>query len=667
MKFGEYLQNQVHTPWSAQYLDYDELKNLIKVLEDQFLVMNVTDTTMTTKGTSLTVPPQTNARGMPVGRSPSSAGGASQVTQEDFYNCLEKEMKKIEEFTRAQVKEVRAILSEVESKMSTIHQVLMSEKAKTDLQHELTQRIGAAGDLFLTLEKYVNLNFMGFHKILKKHDRRLPNPCKAFYVGRLYEQSWVKGDFSDVFVKISRLYSSLRGDDDSPPAENARQDFVRSTRKYWVHTEDISRVKYIVLQHLPVLLQKNMPGNTDSQLVNSVYLDNYAMELYHGRLDKTPGAIALRFRWYGTGTPETVFVERKTHREKWAQEISVKERFVVPEKHVLPLLAGTYDINAERDRMVAKGKSEDDIRGVVELASEVKQAIGSKQLRPVMRTQYMRTAFQHANDATVRISIDSNLCMINERSDETAHGARWYRNPDQRVPLNEITRFPHAVLEVKLQLMEEGATPQWVRELLESGMLQEVHKFSKFIHGCAVLLPDDVQAAPYWIDDVTLKESIEQSGAANILESSTGANQYYQHLLPHDEKGNPKTTAAVKKGDSSGNLGGLGSIFDAASMQSAVVSAAGEMEEYGLGWDEDTCAQGCDWAMAWKADRITAQKIEPKLFFANERTFIKWLHMAVILTSISIGVLAFSSNTSKFQGEMLQWGFSSSHLSHSLD
>lgn len=35
-----------------------------------------------------------------------------------------------------------------------------------------------------------------------------------------------------------------------------------------------------------------------------VYLDNLSMELYNGRLDKTPGAIALRHRWYGTGTPE---------------------------------------------------------------------------------------------------------------------------------------------------------------------------------------------------------------------------------------------------------------------------------------------------------------------------------------------------------------------------
>lgn len=102
----------------------------------------------------------------------------------------------------------------------------------------------------------MNLNFTGFHKILKKHDRRLPNPCRTFYLGRLHNQSWVRGDYSDVIVTMSRVYSAIRGDEEIEAKESEKQDFVRSTRKYWVHTEDVSRVKYIVLQHLPVFLQK---------------------------------------------------------------------------------------------------------------------------------------------------------------------------------------------------------------------------------------------------------------------------------------------------------------------------------------------------------------------------------------------------------------------------
>ena len=71
-------------------------------------------------------------------------------------------------------------------------------------------------------------------------------------------------------------------------------------------------------------------GESDAQLTNSVYLDNDQLELYHGRLDKQQGAIALRLRWYATGEPTgLVFVERKTHRDKWTGETSAKERFIV--------------------------------------------------------------------------------------------------------------------------------------------------------------------------------------------------------------------------------------------------------------------------------------------------------------------------------------------------
>ncbi len=65
---------------------------------------------------------------------------------------------------------------------------------------------------------------------------------------------------------------------------------------------------------------------------NSVYLNNEQLELYNGRLDKSTGALALRLRWYGDAEPSMVFVERKTHRDKWIGEVSLKERFMVSTK-----------------------------------------------------------------------------------------------------------------------------------------------------------------------------------------------------------------------------------------------------------------------------------------------------------------------------------------------
>eukprot|EP01034_Spumella_vulgaris_P026116 gene26116-32647_t len=37
-------------------------------------------------------------------------------------------------------------------------------------------------------------------------------------------------------------------------------------------------------------------------------------------------------------------------------------------------------------------------------------------------------------------------------------------------------------------------------------------------------------------------------------------------------------------------------------------------------------------------------KVEPKVFFANERTFLSWLHMSVTLASISLAIVAFSES-----------------------
>lgn len=123
---------------------------------------------------------------------------------------------------------------------------------------------------------------------------------------------------------------------------SATQDFLRKTTKYWIRPEFVTAVKYIVSRRLPVFLFREWPhtlpcssqcsctgaenATSDGQLVNSVYLDNTQLELYHGRLDKTPGAVAIRLRWYGTGEPEVVFVERKTHRDSWTGDVSVKER-----------------------------------------------------------------------------------------------------------------------------------------------------------------------------------------------------------------------------------------------------------------------------------------------------------------------------------------------------
>ena len=91
----------------------------------------------------------------------------------------------------------------------------------------------------------------------------------------------------------------------------------------------------------------------------------------------------------------------------------------------------------------------------------------------------------------------------------------------------------------------DTSVPKWVTDLQNSGLIYECHEYSKYCHGTAVLLPEDVRSVPYWVDDVTLRESIIASGGGRFfMEPRTGpapgANAIYDHLLPVGDQNNDR-------------------------------------------------------------------------------------------------------------------------------
>lgn len=661
MKFGQHLLQNIAPEYGPDpYLNYAHLDGIIRALSGKAL----SSADQESRQISLSMPAPTNTKGVVL--------DPTTITEEAFFSCMDANLNKVEAFTLRKVTELRNALKNLEAKL----------QAMAPGDDEETDRINRGADevakAFLTLEKYVNINFMGFHKILKKHDKYCPsNPCKTFYVNRMHSQAWVRGDYSDVVVRLSTVYAALRNDQIVEETADASQAFLRSTTKYWIKTEDISKVKYTILKNLPVFLQKTSTGESDSQLTNSVYLDNDQLELYHGRLEKSPGSIALRLRWYGTGDPSLVFVERKTHRDKWIGEVSVKERFMIKEKEVQQIMTNTYPIKTKKDQMMKDGSSLDEAEDWESLVREVTQAISVKQLRPTMRTQYMRTAFQIPFDATVRVSLDTNLCMISERGYDLKNMTVWHRDPSATIAHNEITRFPHAVLEVKLEMKEEDAVPpKWVTDLQNSGLLYEVHKFSKFIHGCAVMMPEDVRAVPYWVDDASVRASIIASGGGRILVrsdmtekekksvkhpgSGPGANQVYDHLLPFGDIEENKTNTAIGRTAAS-KTASVGEITKRGKQPPTSVEMDSIQDNVADPYDDDGCEDTiCSWIFPFcsPANNVSfvaptsVQKIEPKVFFANERTFLHWLHAGITLYTISSAMLAFSSQEG---GQWAEW------------
>ena len=80
----------------------------------------------------------------------------------------------------------------------------------------------------------------------------------------------------------------------------------------------------------------------DAQLINSVYLDNDSLEVYHGRLDQRPASMAVRISWHGPQEPHEVLVERKIRKNSVKNEGDIKDSFMLPEDAVVAFLEGLY-------------------------------------------------------------------------------------------------------------------------------------------------------------------------------------------------------------------------------------------------------------------------------------------------------------------------------------
>jgi SPX domain protein involved in polyphosphate accumulation/uncharacterized membrane protein YidH (DUF202 family) len=395
------------------------------------------------------------------------------------------------------------------------------------LEEEVATLVADVHDLAL----YTKLNITGFMKILKKHDKQTPTPLtQAFIQNYLEKRPFYKYNWDAIIVKLSRLYDLVRtrghpvqGDSSAGGSQSA---FVRQTTKYWVHPDNLVPLKLAIMRHLPVLVfNPDKEFEPKDSAITSIYFDNEDLELYLGRLEKTEGAQAIRLRWYGDTNISQIFVERKTHREDWTGEKSVKARFPIKEDKVNAFLRGEYTMDEEFAAIVKKGKkSQADVDSMLQLANEVQYAVLTRHLQPVMRTFYNRTAFQLPGDARVRISLDTELTMVREDNwdGRVRTGDNWRRTdigidwPFEQLLPEDRDLFKYGVLEVKLQTQYGQEPPQWVTELVNSHLVEAVPKFSKFIHGCATLLPHRVNLVPFWLPQMDVDITKPDTGFRSV-------------------------------------------------------------------------------------------------------------------------------------------------------
>jgi uncharacterized membrane protein YidH (DUF202 family) len=319
-----------------------------------------------------------------------------------------------------------------------------------------------------------------------------------------------------------------------------------------------------------------------------------------------------------------------------------------------------------------------------------------------IRSFYNRTAFQLPGDARVRISLDTELSLIREDSFDgrPRAGDNWRRTdigidyPFNQLPESDICRFPYAVLEVKLQTQFGQEPPRWVRELVSSHLVEAVPKFSKFIHGGATLLYDRVKLLPFWYmqmgTDIRKPKSSHSFGIHRVRDSTTASStgsesdrggggndmdeeeridhDHGTHYTFHEDQLEDIEDAERRRQSSEGDEFEESDSDDDGQprtikqrmyrawkwVKQCVVPSSGARIQ-----NPQPLFGGPVFARTFKAPpgkRTPSQnyfngigiavpvRVEPKVYFANERCLLSWYEAGIVLGAIAAGLLNFGDD-----------------------
>lgn len=685
MRFGKTLRKAVYPPWKGHYIDYAKLKTLLREHD-------VTDEADD--------------------GSDSDGGLWTEQDEEAFVQeLLNVQLDKVNSFQSQTSQQLRERTSACEAKLRPLAPTADQEDggagggADTDAEKrkiasEVLQELDSITKEVSELEKYSRINFTGFLKAAKKHDRKrgARYRVKPLLQVRLSQLPFNSEDYSPLVHRLSVMYSFVREtlSQDIVQSKETERGFGRdvySSYKFWVHADNVLETKTHILRRLPVLIynpgtNKDVRTLPDDPTITSLYFDNPQFDLYNQKVARASEAGSLRLRWTGQLQDKPpIFLEKKIVAEDdSSREIKVQ----LKEKHIKEFLDGQYHLDKKVHRMEDMNNGESaEAESLKQNVEELQSFIKDNNLQPMLRANYTRTAFQIPGDDRIRISLDTNLALIREDSLDRERPCRdpsqWHRTdlddaaasyPFNTVRTGEIVRFPHALLEIKLR--GKAHDSEWVNDLMSSHLVKEAPRFSKFVHGIAQLFEDHVNSFPFWLGE--LENDIrrdpetafhqEQERLAKRAEDDMAVGSFLGG--PGSPSAGPLSGSPSRRWIDSGSRSNMRRpsgmsegapppkprlsvveperrpqpeqsaepIEESPTSSHTVFSLWQSLSQKFHNWtgkQDVVLPPGVRDPGVWIKDAGPV-RVESKVWLANQRTFIKWLHVSILLSSFSLGL-----------------------------
>jgi len=620
MKFEQQLECLALPKFRGYYLNYKELKKAVDVFtgqeRDQSTVQEVTHWTSSflRLGPNPEVPPEAKLR-----------------------EILERELERVSKFADMEANAIRTNLTKLEAEAEST--------GRSGGKETLIASLDALGDQIVDLKGFALLNFTGFRKILKKYDKWSQSSVLPWFMAVVVKSPLMAIDF-DGFIRSVNHYSLTIGPRRVVERARSKPDpKMYGDLTYLVDPQEAMRVRVELAKRLTLapesLAPRSAAMNRTRARTSVVYFDTPDLGVYGARVvgvpssEETEGAMAkapcdsvcVRF---GKDDAATVVAEVKGAPGQIAVDLKKSE--------VTQLFRGAAP------RVADSSKSE--------TLARVAQSVTETQLCPVVSATFNRMAFND-RDSSLKVVVEEEIKISN-----ISKGASW-----DSTPAAGSEHFPYALLTISLAPGTTPAIPRWLADLDQVATLIQVSGFQLGIHAEAHFRARSFGLPmPHWYRSVMHVDEdhdhgSEGSGARADAEVSaaeakqTKAQKALQQAqiqaqidlgaaarLLHEFGTAPEVVAANLSRRSMSGVNFDVPAADGGSLSTPLLGGGVDDAE-----TKGPADRLKDPAAFWEQQNLKPVRdaivaVQPKTLFSNERTFLDWIHFAVMYAALGIAV-----------------------------
>lgn len=662
--------------------------------------------------------------------------------EEDFESVFRLEAGKVDLFINRKQREIESRVAYCERALS--HKENMSDSAKNLIDDSLTDILADLNEL----SRFTRINFKALENLIQEHDELAHTNLRSLFVDVCRTRPLDNQRFDKMLVQVSSLIDICRKRLE-PPTQSATTHNAQQplSAKYWVHQDNVTEVKAILLFNLPMFTDDNEEEFEQTERTTStIYFDNDKFSQYLARLQNDDGEDIINCRWYGDiENSKKVSIERKVFVKSDKEKQFTHGRIELEQNQVADFISQRYSAEEYAEDLKPNPASDQTyVNSCYTIAQSIQKSIVEKQLEPKLRVYFNRLRFKLPQEHTLCVTLDSDVAFAKEGGFRK-NWKEWRRKdmdidyPFKRVvPQDDLHLFPYSILE--MQIPADGQLPIWLSRLLGSKLVYEVPRFSTYLHGISQFWRPMLPLLPWWLPRMEIdirnekhngimnftgltrsnslrplidghyrigylesqlgkkedhkrhsSSSINSNKANNIGNQMNNNNNYINNvnLLVSDNQHNTERGLPAHGSIDQSSLVSQQSIANSSSIHSKTrlrsryppegsntaqhnsnfikayydgrndQSQAYMLQDVNTVKESDAIRKSAIIEMEEvapakkkkeKKRKPRSHTMEPKQFFANERTFIHWLQFSAIILTAALTLLNFGDKISTISG-----------------